>query len=115
MAEDNRHESHSPPAFGLESSLLNRFLPPQLLLFRLLLQILEAVSFIPDSGGEIAPNMLAILGEVVTLRSPELRALLLGNSCFDEEQEYVRKVRNMNVVPAGFTRANDGDVGGGED
>ena len=61
--------------------------------------------------------MLATLGERVPFGAPELgiAASLAGYGGFDEQDVGVGEVGDVDVVPAGFAWADDGDVLAGED
>ena len=61
--------------------------------------------------------MLAALRERVAFGAPELGvgAAGSGNGGFDEQDVGVGEVGDVDVVPAGFAWADDGDVLAGED
>ena len=61
--------------------------------------------------------MLAALGESVALGAPELGVggSLARDGGFDQQDVGVREVGDVDVVPASFAGADDGDVGAGED
>jgi len=61
--------------------------------------------------------VLAALGERVAFGAPELRVggSLARDGGFDQQDVGVREVGDVDVVPARFARADDGDVGAGED
>lgn len=61
--------------------------------------------------------MLAALGESVAFGAPEfgVGGAFAGHGGFDEQDVGVREVGDMDVVPASFARADDGDVLARED
>jgi len=59
--------------------------------------------------------VLAALGECVAFGAPELGVGVFGDSGFDEQDVNVGEVGDVNVVPAGFAWADDGDVLTGQD
>jgi len=59
--------------------------------------------------------MLAVLDEVVALFIPELGVGFLVDSGFGQEDKELREIGYVNVVPARFALADDGNILGGED
>jgi hypothetical protein len=98
-----------PPANSLETRLLKRRILRQRLLLRLL-QVPQLHSFLANSPREIAPDVLATLGESVAFGAPELGVGGFRNGGFDEQHVDVGQVGDVDVVPAGFAGADDGDV-----
>jgi hypothetical protein len=97
------------PANSLKAGLLNR----RVLLKRLLLGILqipELNGLLADSSGKVAPDVLAAVGENVAFGTPELCVGVSCDCCFDEKDEEIGQVIHVDVVPAGFAGADDGDV-----
>ena len=59
--------------------------------------------------------MLAALSECVAFGAPELGVGVFGNGGFDEQDVNVGEVGDVDVVPASFAWADDGDILAGKD
>jgi hypothetical protein len=103
-----------PPANSLKPSLVKSSVLLQSLLLRVL-QVTELDSLLADFPREIAPDVLAALGQSVALGAPELGVGVACDGGFDEQHVDVGQVGDVDVVPAGLAGPDDGDVLAGED
>jgi hypothetical protein len=101
------------PALCLESSLLDGSISLQSFLLERLDKA-KLLCFMAGLSSKIAPDMLAILDEVVAFSSPQALCLA-GNSGFDEQNKDVCQVGYMDIVPSGFAGSDDWDVFAFED
>lgn len=102
------------PADSLETSLIKSSILLQSLLLRVL-QVAEIDGLLTNFSRQIAPDVLAALGENVALGAPELGVGVACHGGFDQQDVGVGQVRDVDAVPAGFARADDGDVLSGQD
>lgn len=102
------------PTHSLKAGLINRCVLAQSLLLRLL-QVTQSNGLSTDLPGNIAPDVLATLGQNVAFGAPEFGVGVACHGGFDEQDVDVRQIGNVDVVPASLAGPDDGDVLFGED
>lgn len=102
------------PADSLETGLVDRGILAQSLLLWVL-EVAELDGLCAHLPGNIAPHVLAALCQDVTFSAPKLGVSVACHRGFDQEYVGVREIRNVDVVPAGLARTDDGNILLGQD